>query len=893
MEKRNICRPLIFYNNFVPPIKEVQNWRYCAFGTLDGIDIGENIAEKDEQILNSVWKHQQKFCKQLNGKYMAQVIYAIKYDEWEVDQNFWREETDSEYPFAFFIRVQCRGDINVLWQRRSAYQERLNRVGNIVANVYLTYDNSDLIIILKTATYRQGSAIVNTLHQGSNFIGESNGYCVLKNSFTVLAVRQSVIDVSEKLRIDDEIQQVDIRFIEKKGNGIAKIEEKLKADIKNATGVRCIRKQVLGADDEVITFYDIPWKIFLSFYKNLNGTLSNANDEYKQFVLGTTAIIMEQAGIVDGMLEMTENLEQLAVNQREQEYAESARYGRYIDKMADKLAQIRDFEDQGLCKSLEVIVNALAKFKQPAFSDYLFVTIIRPLDCLLDLIISNAREGRGARFDNRNAYWDFIKSFNMYTQNSIRSDRHSMQVMDLNAKIYDIPIKLNAFYNAYIFRVCDLLNKQSGKIEYNFFAMPGMDYKVKVMELYKRVNDKRRFIQVEIPEQKYYDMKGTMIVLTHEVAHYVGRMVRKREYRYQNYIQNIAHIYIIYVVYMYNKYNREHGDRLRSIDFDTESLAKRMEVMLTSAMERETKDSYVKENKIDMDYLVQRADCNIIIEKITKGKEYYQSYMSFIKEHSGNAMLGVMLYCIEDVFAPVIYDMGKEEAKDFLNLVHQITERFLSEYHENSTMLSMRTATERLVTMYEECFADLMSILLLQLTPSEYIESFVDNALEQGITEGELADYDYVFRALFVMVCMVDQDGVSSWTVEEIGKLGEGFGGKMVEELALLYKLYCCTEQNPYDIAFYDKNCTHIFKDRKIIENISDYLLQCKNEYFVIKDKFYSEQDNRILDIIRDLYKFSKDSTKQGIEHQMIKQLEFIKEYKQDLFASWDAGESV
>ena len=165
MKKVNICRPVIFYNNFVPPVKKVQEWTYCAFGTLDGIDVGENIAQEHEQVLSSVWRYQREFCENLNGKYMAQVIYAIKYDELEVDRIFWSEETDIQYPFAFFTRAQCRGDVKALWERRAALQERLNQIDNIVASVYLTYDASDLFIILKTVAYGKGAAIINTLRQ--------------------------------------------------------------------------------------------------------------------------------------------------------------------------------------------------------------------------------------------------------------------------------------------------------------------------------------------------------------------------------------------------------------------------------------------------------------------------------------------------------------------------------------------------------------------------------------------------------------------------------------------------------------------------------------------------------------------------------------------------------
>lgn len=890
MKKINICRPIIFYNNFVPPIKEVQEWKYCAFGTLDGIDVEKNIARENEQILSSIWKHQREFCEKLNGKYMAQVIYAVKYDEWEKDHVFWGEETDSEYPFTFFTRIQCNGDVKTLWEKRTAFQERLDCLSHVKASVYLTYDNSDFIIILKTDTYTYGAAIVNTLRQGGNLIEESGGYSITKNSFTVFAVRQSIINTCENLCINDKIHQVEIRFIEKQGKGIAKIEERMSANVEKLTDVQCIRKQVLGTDDEVITFFNIPWKTFLSFYKNKTGILNNANEDYNQFILGTTAVIMEQAGFIDELLTVSDESVELAKEWRQQEVAQSRKYGRYIDNLVIKLKTIKDLEEKSLCKSLDIVVNSLAKFKQPAFSDYLFLTIIRPMDCLLDLIIANAKRGTGAKFNNRNAYLDFIKSFNMYTQNSIRSDRHSMQVMDLNVKIYDIPVMLNVFYNAYLYRICGLLNKCSDETEYNFFVMPGMGYKVNVQELYKRVEEKRRLMKAEIPEHKYFDMKGTMIVLAHEVAHYVGREIRKREYRYQNYIQNIAHIYIVYIVHMYQKYEK----KPIIIEFDIESLEERMRVILSGAMERETRKDYLEKNKVDTQYYLEKNINYNIIDKTAEERKKYQFYISFIKEYSGNAILGVMLYCLQDVFAPVIYKMEKREADEFIDLIYQITERFISEYPEKSTALSMKTATESLIMMYEECFADLMSILLLQLTPEEYIQSFAESALEQGISEEDITNYNYVFRIMFIAICMIEPGDTLSWNMEEIEALMEKpHCNKIVKELVVLCKLYYNEGEKYYENQYFEKNCTNIFKDRKIIESISDYLIECKREYFAIKNKNYTRHDEEMLAVIQDLYQSSKEGIQQGIEQQMIKQLEFIENYKQNLLVDWDVGENI
>ena len=78
----NICRPITFYNNFVPPSTAVQEWKYEALGYYDGIDIDENIiSHTDGFNLKILWENLEKKAGKLSGRYNAQTLYAFRAED--------------------------------------------------------------------------------------------------------------------------------------------------------------------------------------------------------------------------------------------------------------------------------------------------------------------------------------------------------------------------------------------------------------------------------------------------------------------------------------------------------------------------------------------------------------------------------------------------------------------------------------------------------------------------------------------------------------------------------------------------------------------------------------------------------------------------------------------
>lgn len=182
-KKYNICRPIVLFNNFLPTLEEKSGWEYMAFGTVDGVSVEEAIVtESSGKILNKLWEHQKEYSIKLKGKSAVQIIYGVCHGEKEEENNFWK---DIQHPFTFFCRLQFKGDINSLRENRFRIEERIKEEYGVLIRIYAMYDNSDLLIVIKSEKYSDGVGILKSLHKNVNFAFDNGKLCELKNSFTV------------------------------------------------------------------------------------------------------------------------------------------------------------------------------------------------------------------------------------------------------------------------------------------------------------------------------------------------------------------------------------------------------------------------------------------------------------------------------------------------------------------------------------------------------------------------------------------------------------------------------------------------------------------------------------------------------------------------------------
>ena len=99
-----------------------RTWEYCAFGAVDGIQVGGDIVcDRKIGVTECIWEEQQRFCETLRGNYIAQQIYAVRWDDPEEEQEFWNPE--GEYAFWFFCRIQCGYHKAEMWKNRGLLEK--------------------------------------------------------------------------------------------------------------------------------------------------------------------------------------------------------------------------------------------------------------------------------------------------------------------------------------------------------------------------------------------------------------------------------------------------------------------------------------------------------------------------------------------------------------------------------------------------------------------------------------------------------------------------------------------------------------------------------------------------------------------------------------------------
>lgn len=849
--KRNICRPIILYNNFLPPKEDIFLWEYCAFGTFDGIDVMDAIIEEGvNDLLLKEWEHQIKVAEKLEGKYSVQIIYGYCHKEPGEEKKFW----ESNLPYTFFLRIQLKWPY---WKnKRESLEIVLNSLEGIISNVYYALDNTDFIVVIKAESYYKGAGIVHSMHRVLPGI---------MNSHTIFALKQEWIDtisVGEKgeFEIKDLIRRIDLRIIEKTLGEKTDWESKFLNELYlcgDNMGNDCSITSIIGTDDIMITIHNMEWVNFLKLYKT-GGLLTNSGALYQKEFAGVTTTIVTETKIYDDELEKIIQQYEYEIEPWDSGLKKSL-YQDIVKQCHMQIEKLRDENSELDFKELFMICNALPKYDDAVFSDYTFFAIIKPLRALLDLLTD-------WKIDDN--YYEFIKSFLTYIQNSVKSDRLTMQMVDFNTRIYDIPTKICAFYTAYMYEVGNSLSKNMNETPFDFMIIPGVTKIVNIKQVFRTVAEKRNLMRVEIPEHKFFDVEGMIVILTHEVAHYVGTTLRSRAIRKKYVLKAMARGYVGYIR------NCLKEDLKIDITEENEELwgycVQRTYVALDKLVDRNTREAYLLEKLPELADTTRRN-----IQDNSKGRgDYFILLEQFVQE----GFLDITKGLIEAVFG-VVMNYFKEKGVDIRANIIEYSERFVTMVPGKTTMTTMYTMWQQVSRLYEECFADLISVLLLDLNVNQYLDYMIDESKKQKADIKAMYSTDSLLRITIIA-------DVISRIKQNTDKIE---GKKNCQEHMLIAKKMKSIVDNKrknsgqelgmliskLDSNDYIKCCAYTIMYVNTYEEIVQYLLQCYQKY---------SENNIDTTIIKGIFNTYTAADSKNIEEAIVNIEEIIYKYKLDLY---------
>lgn len=854
----NICRPFILHNDFLPPAEGAHDdWAYISYGYYDGVSVGENLFDQGRVDLRSLWEYSVERSSAMSGQFLEQTIFGFRSDEDEQQEaDFWADKSREQYPFLFLSLLQfknrkeamgvygekkelekaskkmhdeCRALEEAMTDERSGYRAR----------TYLTLDNSDLILVLLSKRYLPGVGVIDGLHRKR---GEES--CLkwpLGYSFTVASLYRKVLNGEKELE-EEILPVIYIHAIEKEPGSVDYIYNKLKEALGGSYLSRGMQS-TLGCNDELIVLKDIPWSKLRPLYKDKSGILNHSNKDYQSCLIGLTTTI--------GAPHQIQTAAEIDPGSMERETLSSA--------LRDSLKSLEMLQNKNcvrchsLKKDLYQILNILQRFETTPFPDYVFRTLLLLL-YRVNTILKSTETTRDTEVFLQDFY-ELLKGISLYAQNSIRSDRQFTQSLDYNIRIYHTPVKLNAFYNAYIYNLKEYLNAleidPKSRHKYEFLACPGIADTMWVLELFAALSNKEKVYIVGIPENQMYDIRRMLVMLSHEVGHFVGKEIRdrlKREARMEKlFARAAARCYRIELL----KRNYKIDDEIDEKRFWS-GLEAELERHLGQYVENQKQSETIME-KFSIISLDNIEDCKDFIEE----HGYYSGILKDLLQDGMAVILGekseeLFSFLLEDIFDRTLKEDGWKAARnkreELQRAIYGINGRLLSMSPWNPTALTLPAVADEIVLYFKECFADMIAIMTLRLTLSEYLYSLIQSAADQE--DKTIRETTGMVRAALVVYCMVSsRDGFESiWDDREIEEIesraenGDETSKQIVyfkENVLDLLDLFC-KEEDQEEVSLYDnedfmnnygEKGGHVLYDEVFLKEIATYLLECRIKF--------------------------------------------------------------
>lgn len=738
----SICRAFTFINYHIPLTKsETVSVPYLTLGFFDGMFTERVKTEYKHKDLKSLWKYTIKRTQDNKGKYSCQHIFGFSKDNWNKysDESFWSNQEEINNPLVFVVLLQVRQYMSGI-EGAKTIKKQCEDFGNILNQnlihnekyyIYGTLDKNDYIVCIRGRQHKKVLRSIKQLH---------NAGCDVVYSYSILSVQRKVLDNMTPEEYSD-IYHDTIDSICLKG---VTNSRKLQCDIpldKRYNDfcqrlIKCIYYNkkiddnkvydILGDDDFRLIARNVSLGALLKEFAQ-GGMLGYDGDEFR-FYLFSSSLILNTLTPLYGFL--TEDERKSLLKQKDNETASPI-----CDELTAQMAIIQEvintweqnnYNEKILtfCQALWQLLQSLKVLEMAPTKKYDFYSLYHPFSALVRILetkLAEKKQGSHENIEEDKGIYEYIHKISMTLHGSFRTDIQFFQVRDFNVIVHYTPAKLRAFYSYWTFEISDFYNAFSEiQHTYSFIFSPGMFQGVNVDELFAKENEKERLMLITTPERLIYAPQWMLLVIGHEVSHFVGTDLRKREIRQSVWLNSIARImqleWICCIIKAF-----------------PENLQKEcMDIIATDS-------SFYKEFSTALQNIIAKEISNDYHSKITK-KRIKNTF-----RHYENVYLEKFIYDYCGKFRNTLSQRieGQKQYKTVSkNKINDICRSMVDQLRKMYEKLESSVMEELLGILHyyvSESQADIIAIISMGISPIAYIRSFakIDNIHDIQNTQGD------------------------------------------------------------------------------------------------------------------------------------------------------------
>lgn len=329
------------------------------------------------------------------------------------------------------------------------------------------------------------------------------------------------------------------------------------------------------------------------------------------------------------------------------------------------------------------------------------------------------------------AYDEYFTAINNLVNSTMHSDRQFVQTTTVSAAYCFVPPKIMAFYNAYAYRLKQILKDESEReYNYTFLIYPSFSssMSVKQISLKDDIPPCDRILTVTANEQTLYDIEAVICQLIHELAHYIGGdALRLRSIRRQKIIHTL-------VRWIADECKIDDMAYLRLLQYFDSATDDGKRNGIKAGTHQYLQSIYDLGRKIIRDmYEISKND-DFFTAEFEKVNDKNESFRDEFLESCG-------------IEAKYQVDYTKYYKKQYHNVKYREFRDCIEKMNEPDTMVNYKNYIDLIKYVYSECYADLQMILVVAMNAEDYLNSFRIN-VDQKISTKRIIRISTIFRVM-------------------------------------------------------------------------------------------------------------------------------------------------
>lgn len=794
---------------------------YSCWGYYDGLDIAKVESIQYSSLLidnmsapiSDLWYKSGEKIGGITGQYGSINIGMFRYekDKSMRTETFWVQK--EKMPFFGVSFLQLNDPMQYMPLGRKI-EEGVSSDSDKMCDVitYCTYDNADMILLI----------IGNSLNQIEKELQKIDSMPEIRYQHSVLGVSEQYLSDCKtnkvilnfwhgiKCFLDEPVSRLDVRLVSSGEPQIAAIEKEILDDINKDYTIKNYDKAtysyVSGHENMILSLPDTDVKSMLTFLLP-DGFATHQNKSYAKRIDDDNNQCQPRLFNIETSYILNSNLFSNVDNKGRNNICSLVNvshnwFQEKISEYKEKLQDALQNGDESLYSyylALLRTLNVLVQYERFSLSEDIFY-LLYPSFKMFDEKLNHALDqiadirDRGEYYPSlctiKQSMCEFLECVNSVIYHTIHTDQVYLMVPGYSGTSFSIPIKLNMLFLWFTDCVARLLGISGRK--YRCILIPTMEATPITHWLKLEKNPESFLVCAKISQRSLYMPQSFMIILAHEMGHYIGGSVRCRDIRAE-----------------------------KMIDFVTKRLT---HLIFTNGSENSVFCSSMATS-----FEETAKNTMISFMKNIEGKGYYGDDVEETLKSACRHLLAQCRTINSHNLIKVYSDLNQSEKEDF----YQINKLLDSAEDNAADMLihnTMCAEIEEEMKVYREVFSDLVAIWLLECDKSAFDEAYrVSEGMDVRGEEIERRDKVMVELGLVGWSCddkpeLTEYDRLlcdyakscNGWLDDKLHALKSELV-QVLKEIRQLYQLFVgkTMQENPPDECnIYDKilSCIQIMK---------------------------------------------------------------------------------